>query len=143
MGKPVLCLMGLDLYGQTLSVWMGFTHFHKHVWTHLFSVRSFLLWRWGLNSGDRCGSRNSDGVIRNDATVTVVMKVRQYIIGIQALKTAFAAEKWRWGRFRTLAPLSNTTRHDSVLIMHTAVGTFMLSNHFCWLDEGSSTLEVD
>jgi hypothetical protein len=78
--------------------------------------------------------------------LTVVTKVRQYIIGIQALKTAFATEKWRWGRFRTLAPLSDTTRHDafSVLGMHTAVGTVTLSNHFCWLDEGSSsTLEVD
>jgi hypothetical protein len=111
----------------------------------LYIKESPLLWRWGLNSGDRCSSRNSDGVIRNDATVTVVMKVHRYIIGIQALKTAFAAEKWRWGRFRTLAPLSDTPRHDafSVLIMHTAVGTVTLSNHFCWLDEGSSTLEVD
>jgi hypothetical protein len=41
--------------------------------------------------------------------MSVVTKVQRNIIGIKALKTAFAAKMWKCGRFMTLAPLSDSS----------------------------------
>jgi hypothetical protein len=73
--------------------------------------------------------------------MSVVTKVQRNIIGIKALKTAFAAKMWKCGRFMTLAPLSDSSRleHFSILSMHTAVGTVTFSNHFCSVEDGSNS----
>jgi hypothetical protein len=78
--------------------------------------------------------------------MSVVMKVKRNIIGIKALKTAFAAKMWRCGWLMTLAPLSDSSRlleHVSIVSMHTAVETVTFSNHFCWVDGGNSRPEVE